>query len=346
MSGTEGAPRSPRLATHVNVAGERQLIADLGWQPTIAQAVLRTDTGMRALPPIPMQPALVLRLLLVASNASSIVQTAPAATPSNAREPTSLKPVAAPTRRHAAAARALPRRSRLLLVDDGAAFAEQIRATMHGDVDVHRVDGADAALRALSREPVDLVFSNVALRDGNGLSLCRTIRTTANVAHVPVVLLFNAPTHGGRNEATLAGASDVLVKPVDTGVLSRTITMALPTSEHLTATSADLADASDLLRHALTRLCEPGFGVREWAACAHLSERQLRRRVIADVGLSPLAWLREQRLQHVQRLLDQGSCRDLCEAGGYAGLVNASYLRRLYRARFHPPAVQHMARAS
>lgn len=320
---------SPRLAAHVNVTGEHQLIADIGWQATTA---LRPAPDMAALPPVTIQPMSARRLLRLVANPPRDTQPAPVPTPPTARP----APLASPAPPAAPATfqqpRTARRRTRILLVDEDPAMAEQVRMATDGHAEIRRVDGADAALRTLMLEPVDLVLSKAVLRDGSGLALCRTLRAMARLASLPIVLLFDAPTHGGRADATLAGASDVFVKPVDTGVLARALALALRTRP-----SDGLADTNalpDLLRQALTRLAEPGFGVREWAECVDLSERQLRRRVIADVGLSPLAWLREQRLQHVQRLLDEGRCRDLREAGGHAGLVNASYLRRLYRARF------------
>ena len=89
-----------------------------------------------------------------------------------------------------------------------------------------------------------------------------------------------------------------------------------------------------ILQLALVHMAEPEFGVAQWSERCHLSDRQLRRRVTELTGLSPLIWLREQRLLQARTLLSDGSCQTLIDAGMRVGLCNPAYLYRLYRARF------------
>jgi AraC-like DNA-binding protein len=89
-----------------------------------------------------------------------------------------------------------------------------------------------------------------------------------------------------------------------------------------------------LLALALNGLGDAEFAITHWAALAHLSERQLRRRVGELTGQSPQTWLREQRLLRVRYLLRSGACKTLAEAGARCGLDNPAYLYRSYRARF------------
>jgi AraC-like DNA-binding protein len=94
------------------------------------------------------------------------------------------------------------------------------------------------------------------------------------------------------------------------------------------------AALDSMLQLALELLPHSEFGVAQWAERCHLSDRQLRRRVTELTGLSPLIWLREQRLQRIRSLLSDGTCQTLIEAGAQVGLCNPGYLYRLYRARF------------
>lgn len=340
---------TPRLPGHLHLAGRSQLVADIGWQPTIAQDLLTAAPTLPALALLPMQPADVVdRLLRDAARGAGTVQmgvSEPASAPRTATA-TPLPPAATPDtarddHRDRAAARPAATRTphrRVLLVGGDATLGARVRSGIGDAIDLRHVDGTDAALRVLMLEAVDVLLLGSGLRDGNPVTLARTVRAMPRLAHVPILLLLDVTQQARRAEALLAGADDVIVGPPDPTRLARTLLPALQGARPRPSLAIDAGDAPDLLRQALARLGEPTFGVREWAACVQLSERQLRRRVLAHVGLSPLAWLREQRLQHVQRLLDDGRCRDLHEAGGHAGLVNPSYLRRLYRARFHAGA--------
>ena len=96
----------------------------------------------------------------------------------------------------------------------------------------------------------------------------------------------------------------------------------------------DRRSVDPLISIAAAALDEATFGVSQWAERAHLSDRQLRRRVADLTGLSPQTWLREQRLDKVRQLISSGQCRTLAQAGLQAGFDNADYLYRLYRARY------------
>ena len=109
----------------------------------------------------------------------------------------------------------------------------------------------------------------------------------------------------------------------------------VPAPDYAAVQPAVLASAEGAqLALALQHLADASFGVNEWSGRAHLSERQLRRRVSELTGQAPVAWLRHQRLLRVRRLISEGSCRTLAEAGLASGFDNPSYLYRLYRAQF------------
>ena len=86
----------------------------------------------------------------------------------------------------------------------------------------------------------------------------------------------------------------------------------------LVAHPLDAGTQDPLLALALNGLGDAEFAITHWAALAHLSERQLRRRVGELTGQSPQTWLREQRLLRVRYLLRSGACKTLAEAAGSA----------------------------
>lgn len=198
-----------------------------------------------------------------------------------------------------------------------------------------QVASAEAAAQALAREPVAFVLSEVVLPGRNGLELCRLMRASHRLASIPALLVADGTTVDGRAAAMAAGASDYLVRPFGADTLRRAVALAWPAAASRLAPVAPASGSSEgLLAVARARLHDPGFGVSQWATCASLSERQLRRRILAATGLAPLAWLREQRLQGVRQLIDDGVCQGTHDAGRHVGMHNRNYLRRLYRARF------------
>lgn len=224
---------------------------------------------------------------------------------------------------------------RLLLVEDHPELAGYLAARLAEHVPVECVGSGEDALAGLSRSPeIALVVSDVVLPGISGIELCRRLRG-GSAAGPPVVLVSARGGGHERAEGLAAGAAAYLVKPFSIEDLLGAVASAWPAAvARLGALPADPEAVAPLLALALEQLADPGFSVGDWATRAHLSERQLRRRVHALCGQAPQVWLREQRLLAVRRLLGSGECRTLAEAGARCGLDNPAYLYRSYRARF------------
>src|SRR5262245_5115746 len=103
-------------------------------------------------------------------------------------------------------------RRRVLCVDDSRLTREQVRDALGDRVDLECVDGAEAAIAALEREPVDLVVSDIEMEGMSGLALlARARRITPGV---PFVLLTAHASVDSAVEALRHGATDYLQKPI------------------------------------------------------------------------------------------------------------------------------------
>jgi len=99
----------------------------------------------------------------------------------------------------------------------------------------------------------------------------------------------------------------------------------VPNSQTLLARLRGLASLS---------IADPAFDPAALAAGARLSERTLYRRLKELTGLTPAAWLREQRLEYARRLLESGARPTVAQVAYAAGFVNADYFGQLYFQRF------------
>jgi len=106
----------------------------------------------------------------------------------------------------------LPRRSRILVVDDDLRIAKSLRRTlMYEGYDVAVAHDGSAALELIRSHPQDLVILDRMLPEMDGLEICRRIRS---VGDDTLVLMLTARTSiEDRVEGLDAGADDYLVKP-------------------------------------------------------------------------------------------------------------------------------------
>lgn len=227
----------------------------------------------------------------------------------------------------------------ILLVEDHPELAAYLKQRIAEFYPITAVVDAEAALQRLQAGDIHLLISDVVLPGMDGVTLCRQLKASPGLADLPVILISAKAARTDREQGLAAGAAVWLSKPFAFSDLLDAVTRLWRAPAATIASGAEDAafvpDPLDgLLQRALAQMANPEFGVAQWADACHLSDRQLRRRIAELTGMSPLIWLREQRLLRARSLLGEGSCQTLVEAGQRVGLCNPAYLYRLYRARF------------
>ncbi|MBN2358136.1 MAG: sigma-54-dependent Fis family transcriptional regulator [Deltaproteobacteria bacterium] len=115
--------------------------------------------------------------------------------------------------------------------------------------------GADEALAALQREPVDVVISDYLMPGHDGLWLLGELRRSQ--VQTPVVMLTAHATVDVAVEAMRRGAFDFLTKPVDRDALAQVLQKAVPVAEQRFLEGGQMAlVAASPQMQAVMRLCE------------------------------------------------------------------------------------------
>lgn len=108
----------------------------------------------------------------------------------------------------------------VLLIDDDRARAAHFQNQLQtaGHLALLAADGA-AGLRMLSAHECDLVLCEVLLPDIDGFEVCRAIKQAAATRDIPVLLVLAADDDLQRERAVEAGADDVVIEPVERGMV-------------------------------------------------------------------------------------------------------------------------------
>ena len=104
-------------------------------------------------------------------------------------------------------------KARVLLVEDDKALRRYLEVTLSraGYEVLSAGDGLEAMKTALSM-PVDLVITDAMMPNLSGHELCRFLRNSPQLSHIPIVLLSGMETKDAGSDAGLADA--FLAKPV------------------------------------------------------------------------------------------------------------------------------------
>lgn len=113
--------------------------------------------------------------------------------------------------------------ARILVVDDIEVNLRLLTAKLAAEYfEVSSADSGEAALAILAAQPVDLVLLDVMMPGLDGFEVCRRIKASPRLMHVPVVLITALDQPEDRLAGLDAGADDFLTKPVgDLALLSR-----------------------------------------------------------------------------------------------------------------------------
>jgi two-component system, OmpR family, response regulator MprA len=103
-------------------------------------------------------------------------------------------------------------RVRVLVVDDDAAVRQSLSTALGRDgYEVLAAEGGGAALAQMAATSVDAIVLDVAMREPNGLEVCRRLRSRGD--RTPILMLTARDLVDDRVAGLDAGADDYLVKP-------------------------------------------------------------------------------------------------------------------------------------
>jgi DNA-binding response OmpR family regulator len=104
---------------------------------------------------------------------------------------------------------------RVLIVEDEQDIAGLIKHTLErtGGAEAEVVGTGDAALRAVSARPPDLVILDLNLPVLGGLEVCRLLRQRSDARHLPIIMLTARTSESDRVAGLELGADDYVTKP-------------------------------------------------------------------------------------------------------------------------------------
>jgi len=111
----------------------------------------------------------------------------------------------------------MPRKQRILFVDDEPAFLEGLRHALHrqrGEWEMVFLRDPEQALERALAEPFDTVVVDVRMSGRSGLDLLRSLREAPATRDVPVIVLTGCGDRDLKRRALDLGAADLLGKPV------------------------------------------------------------------------------------------------------------------------------------
>ncbi len=124
---------------------------------------------------------------------------------------------------------------RVLIVEDEQDIAGLIKHTLErsGGAEAEIVGSGDAALKAVSARPPDLIILDLNLPVLGGLEVCRLLRSRSDARHLPIIMLTAKSSETDRVAGLELGADDYVTKPFSLRELSARVRAVLRRSTRI-----------------------------------------------------------------------------------------------------------------
>ena len=153
------------------------------------------------------------------------------------------------------AARTLPCRGLVLIVDDEPANRELLRDPLevHG-YEIVEAENGEQALEKVAQRPPDVILLDVMMPRMDGYEVCRRLKKDARTTPIPILMVTALSERMERLMGIAAGANDFLTKPVDLQELALRVGHAAHSKRLFDQLQAEQANTERLLLNTLPRL--------------------------------------------------------------------------------------------
>ena len=234
----------------------------------------------------------------------------------------------------------------VLVVDDNAELRHFLALRLAGRYRVLEAENGRLGVELAIAELPDLVISDVMMPEMDGIELAQALKENEETATIPLILLTAKSTKRDTVEGLEAGADDYLTKPFDTSELiarvagliaSRRLVRVAALAEFQPVETEEVpkdAFQQQLDQLILENLQDSGLNVVRLAELMIMDRTSLYRKCQKSTGMSPVAYIRQSRMQVAARLLKQNDM-SVSEVAYAIGFESISYFSRVFRQEFN-----------
>lgn len=235
----------------------------------------------------------------------------------------------------------------ILIVEDDEGVRQLLINFFTEDFNVIGAENGLQALKQLDGNSVDLILSDIAMPNLNGLGLLRAVAENARYKHIPFIVISAHNDQEACMEALKLGANDYITKPFNlehislkvrnlldrsTTGLAPTIRLALHPPNSCSSKNSNDRFSSKYEKILNRYYSDPNFTIELCAKYMTISERQLQRRIKDIYALTPIAHLKHFRLLKSRQLLLQGF--SITYTYQAVGLTSQSHFSRAFKSAF------------
>ena len=239
-------------------------------------------------------------------------------------------------------------KTKIMVVEDNEELLTLMRNILVKHHHVITASNGAEALSSLNDKNIDIIISDVMMPEMDGLELCRTLKNNIETSHIPVILLTAKNSTEDRIECYEAGADGYISKPFELKLLEARIANFIAqkrkkqsefqSNSEISFTALEYPSIDEqFLKKSVEviqcNLSNSDFDVNHFAKEMNLSNSSLYRKIKSLTGLSPVEYIRNIRLKHACKLL-QDNAISISEVAYAVGFSDPKYFASCFKAEF------------
>lgn len=236
----------------------------------------------------------------------------------------------------------------ILIADDNEELLGLMSDLLSRKYRVFTATNGEEALEIIKEKPVDIVISDIMMPKMNGLELCHQIKNDMQTSHIPVIMLTAKNSAEDQIECYKAGAESYIGKPFDMKILQARIDNLIKNRESrqqgfrsnmginisdLSYQAADEQFLTKAIQCVEKHFEDPEFDIPVLAEELYISKSTLNRKIKAMTGLTPLDFIRNVKLKHACKLLEEKTVK-IAEVAYAMGFSSPKYFARCFKEEF------------
>ncbi|UYQ94336.1 ATP-binding protein [Chitinophaga horti] len=236
----------------------------------------------------------------------------------------------------------------MLVVDDNEQMRDYIKKIFADKFLVHGAGSGPEAFDLASQLLPDIIISDVVMDGGDGIELCRRIKNTPALSHIPVILLSGSVLENTKQYGVSQGAEDFITKPFEKDFLVTKVENLLNARNSLqryfyneitlqqqtTRISPEYKSfIDDCIKILEAHLQDEDFSVKTLASALGMSHSKLYKRIKLVSGQTANGFIRFIRLRKAAELFINSDC-NVSEAAYYVGMRDIKHFREQFNKTF------------
>lgn len=240
-------------------------------------------------------------------------------------------------------------RPSILVVDDDTEIVRYLKMLLRHDYHVRGCYDVDSALAIITEFEPELIISDVMMPVKDGYELCREVKNSLQLCHIPVVLVTAKTTTSDQIEGLDCGADAYVSKPFDPTYLLTLVANILKNREkvrHLLTENTqtvtieenvlspqDKAFMTEFYAIMEKELSNPDLDINHITEIMHVSRTKFYYKVKGLTGEKPGNFFRLYKLNRAAELIREGK-NNISEIADITGFSSPSYFSTCFKKQF------------